>query len=131
MVYKNSINSFRDLNVYQNSYQAMLIIFRDLLPQLPSNERFDLISQLRRSCKAIPRLIAEGFAKRFQKAGFQKYLYDALAESNETIVGLEQSRDLYKIDSDLANKLIDDYDKVSRQLYKLLIAWSNFKIKQQ
>lgn len=123
MDYKQKINSFRDLDVYQNSYQSMLIIFREVLPKLPAVEKFDLIDQLRRSSKAIPRLIAEGFAKRFQK-----YLYDVLAESSETIVGLEQSRDLYNLDATLANKLIDEYDKVSRQTYKLLISWNNFKL---
>jgi four helix bundle protein len=128
MDYKQKINSFRDLDVYQNSYQGMLIVFREVLPKLPDVEKFDLIDQLRRSSKAIPRLIAEGFAKRFQKAGFQKYLYDVLAESNETIVSLEQSRDLYNLDAVLANKLIDEYDKVSRQTYKLLISWNNFKL---
>jgi hypothetical protein len=51
-----------------------------------------------------------------------------LAESSETIVGLEQSRDLYKLDATLANKHIDEYDKVSRQTYKLLISWNNFKL---
>jgi hypothetical protein len=37
---------------------------------------------------------AEGYAKRRQKHGFQKYLDDAMGECNETIVGLEQCRDL-------------------------------------
>ena len=52
----------------------MLIVMREVLPRLPNSERFDLKDQLSRSCKAIPRLIAEGYAKRHQKAGFQKYL---------------------------------------------------------
>ena len=69
---KIPIKSFKDLIVYQNTYKAMLIVFRGILPKLPDSEKFDLKNQLSRSTKAIPRLIAEGFAKKHQKAGFQK-----------------------------------------------------------
>lgn len=67
-----SIRSFKDLIVYQNSYKAMLLVMKELLPLLPESEKYDLKSQLSRSSKAIPRLIAEGCAKRHQHAGFQK-----------------------------------------------------------
>jgi four helix bundle protein len=125
---KKPITSFQDLDVYQGTYKAMLTVFEHILPKLPKEENFDLKSQIRRSCKAIPRLIAEGYAKRHQKRGFQKYLDDAMGESNETIVSLSQVRDLYSkhIDIDICNELIDSYDKASRQLYKLSVAWTNF-----
>lgn len=58
------IRSFRDLEVYQTTYQAMLIVIKEILPLLPANEEFDLVDQLGRACKATPRLIAEGYAKR-------------------------------------------------------------------
>ena len=93
---KISIKSFRDLDVYQNAYKAMLIVMREILPKLPDSEKYDLRDQLSRSCKAIPRLIAEGFAKKHQKAGFQKYIDDAMAECNETMVSIEQARDIYQ-----------------------------------
>jgi four helix bundle protein len=83
------IKSFRDLEVYQNSYQAMLVVMKEILPELPENEKYDLRDQLSRSCKAVPRLIAEGYGKRHQRAGFQKYIDDAMAECNEMVVSLE------------------------------------------
>lgn len=124
------IKSFKDLEVYQNSNKACLKIYRYLLPLIPKHEKYDLISQLSRSCKAIPRLIAEGYAKRHQKRGFQKYLDDAMGECNETIVSLEQSRDLYNINKSLVDELVDIYDKTGRQLYKLSIAWTKFKTRK-
>lgn len=127
---KKPIRSFRDLDVYQNTYKAMLIVHKEILPKLPDREKFDLRDQLSRSTKAIPRLIAEGYGKRHQKAGFQKYLDDANGECNETIVSLEQCRDLYNIDKNLIYKLVDIYDKSSRQIYNLSTAWSNFKRRQ-
>ena len=109
----------------------MLVVMKDIIPYLPDSEKYDLKDQLSRSCKAIPRLIAEGYGKRHQIAGFQKYLDDALGESNETIVSLEQCRDIYKINPCLIEKLADIYDKTSRQLYNLGQAWSNFKNAKQ
>ncbi len=125
---KKPIRSFRDLDVYQSAYQAMLEVFKYILPTLPTEEKYDLTDQLRRSSKAVPRLIAEGHSKRHQKRGFQKYIDDAMAESNETIVSLDQAKDLYSsfIDCKKCEKLIDDYDKISRQCYKLAIAWDKF-----
>jgi four helix bundle protein len=126
---KNPIRSFRDLEVYQNTYSASIEVISKIVPNLPKFEQNDLVDQIRRSAKAIPRLIAEGYSKKHQKKGFQKYLDDALAESNEMIVSLSHTRDLYSnyVDSNLCEKLIDIYDKSSRQLYKLSITWSDFK----
>ena len=100
-----------------------------VVPNLPKEEQYDLADQLRRSSKAIPRLIAEGYSKKHQKKGFQKYLDDALTESNEMIVSLSHVRDLYytHIKPDLSEKLIDIYDKSSRQLYNLAKSWRDFK----
>ncbi len=126
---KNKIRSFKDLIVYQNSYQAMLIVMKELIPFLPESEKYDLKSQLSRSCKAIPRLIAEGYAKRHQKAGFKKYIDDSMGECNETIVSIEQVKDIYSIRVNLYDELINTYDITGRQLYKLGESWQNFKSK--
>jgi hypothetical protein len=55
-----------------------------------------------------------------------------MGECNETIVGLEQCKDLYgtKVDRQLCEQLIDLYDKSGRQLYNLSFAWSKFKERQ-
>ena len=126
---KRPIGNFEDLNVYQNSYQASIEIMTKIIPKLPIIEKNDLKDQMSRSCKAIPRLIAEGYAKKHQKKGFQKYLDDANGESNEMIVCLHHSKDLYFDDLEfkLCIRLIDTYDKISRQLYKLSQAWYDFK----
>ncbi len=126
---KQKIRNFKDLEVYQNTYAAMLTVMKKIVIDLPENEKFDLRDQLSRACKAIPRLIAEGYAKRHQKAGFQKYLDDAMAECNEMFVSLEQCRDLYPshIDINLCESLIKIYDISARQLYKLSMSWTNFK----
>jgi four helix bundle protein len=125
---KKPIRSFHDLEVYRISYQAMLEVFKQILPVLPVEEKYDLTDQLRRSTKAVPRLITEGHSKRHQKKGFQKYLDDAMTESNESIVSLMQARDLYTslVNVKICERLIDTYDKISRQCYNLAVAWDKF-----
>src|SRR4030043_2270420 len=126
---KNPIRSFKDLEVYQNSYSASIEVLNKIVPKLPRFEQRDLGDQIRRSTKAIPRLIAEGYSKKHQKRGFQKYLDDAMAESNEMIVSLSHVRDLYSgyVDPKVCENLIDLYDKSSRQLYNLATKWRDFK----
>ncbi len=123
---KKKITSFKDLEIYQKSYELAIIVIRKIIPKLPKEEKYDLGDQMRRSVKAIPRLIAEGYAKRHQRKGFQKYLDDALAESNETIVSLSQARDIYNVTPDLCSDTINEYEIISRQIYKLTTKWLSF-----
>ena len=129
---KKRITSFRDLEVYRNSYKAMLIVMQEIVSKLPTSEKYDSKDQLSRACKSIPRLIAEGYAKRHQKAGFQKYIDDAMGECNEMVVSISQCRDIYPsyIDTKRCEELIDMYDKTGRQLYRLGASWTNFKRRQ-
>ena len=122
------IISFRNLEIYQNSYEACIEVMTNIVPKLPDSEKYDLKKQLSSSVKAIPRLIAEGYAKRHQKYGFQKYLDDAMAECNETIVGIEMCRDIFGkyVDKILCKELVATYDVCGRQLYKLREAWGRF-----
>ncbi|MBI5699662.1 four helix bundle protein [Candidatus Saganbacteria bacterium] len=127
---KRPIRSFLDLEVYQDTYRSSILILTEVIPRLPKTEQDDLGDQMKRACKAVPRLIAEGYSKRHQNRGFQKYLDDALAESNEMIVCLSHCKDVYGrfMNMPLINQLLDTYDKSSRQIYNLSKAWRDFKM---
>jgi len=131
MEYKSKIKSFKDLEVYQNTYKASIIICKEIISKLPPEERYNLKDQLRRSCTSIPPLIAEGHAKRHQKKAFQKYLEDSIGEINETIVHLSYTRDLYSnlYNPKLITQLLDIYDKSARQSYNLIAVWDKFSRK--
>ena len=124
---KKRTSTFTDLEVYKSAYQASLEVLKQILPKLPIEERYDLADQLRRSTKAVPRLVAEAYSKRHQKRGFQALLDTAMQESNEMIVSLRHAKDAYHVEKELCEKLLDVYDKISRQLYKLSLAWTTFK----
>lgn len=117
--------SFQDLNVYKRLYAAMLLIMKEILPKLPSEERFDLINQMRRCCKSPLAIIAEGYARKNYKRDWLKYINEAIGECNEMITHLSCCRDLYpdKISISLTNKLIEEYDISGKQLYRLGESW--------
>jgi four helix bundle protein len=129
----NSIKGFRDLKVYQNLYKAMLVVMKEIILTLPKEEQFDLASQMRRASKAAPALIAEGFAKRYQKKNWQKYINDTIGESNEMIHHLSVCIGVYSkhVDVTKCNDLIDNYDICCKQLTNLGKTWQNFHDKNE
>jgi len=125
---RKPIRSFEDLEIFQLSYSSSLIVLKEIAPKLPQEERFDLADQLRRSSKAVPRLIAEGYAKRHQRLGFQKFLDDALGECNEMMVSLMHSRDAYErhVNPQQCADLIAVYRQLAKQVYRLAEVWHDF-----
>ena len=63
---KVKIEDFRDLIVWQKSHQLALEIYR-ITKSLPDEEKFGLVSQMRRAAVSIAANIAEVFKKRSQK----------------------------------------------------------------
>ena len=123
-----TIKSFHDLHIYQNLYRAMILVLTKIIVELPKEEKYDLVNQMRRACKAAPALIAEGFAKRYQKKSWQKYINDTIGECNEMIHHLSVCIDVYSryIDKKLCDKVIEIYDTSCRQLTTLGKSWQNF-----
>lgn len=129
---RTPIKTFQDLVVYQNLYRTMVLVHRDVVPKLPKDERFDLVDQMKRASKAAPALLAEGFAKRYQKRQWQKYLNDTIGECNEMIHHLSVCLDVYGqyVEPTLCRQLIDAYDVSCKQLTRLGQKWQDFHEKR-
>ena len=125
---KKTIKTFQDLHIYQNLYKAMILVLTKIIPTLPKEERYDLVDQMRRACKAGPALIAEGFAKRYQKRNWEKYINDTIGESNEMIHHLSICLDVYSrfVDKTLCFEAIDLYNISCKQLTSLKNSWKNY-----
>lgn len=128
MTEKQKISGFRDLEVYQTLFALMTVVMTKVIPKLPKEERFDTIDQLRRACKAPLALIAEGFAKRYQKRQWSKYLDDAIGECYEMMNHLAVVKAVYSqyCPSDSCQKLIDQYEVCCKRLTKLKQSWTNY-----
>jgi four helix bundle protein len=60
---RKSAQSFQDLKVWQKAHQLVLEVYK-VTRSFPAEERFGLVSQMRRAAVSIPANIAEGFARR-------------------------------------------------------------------
>lgn len=77
------IRSFRDLRVYQESFALQGEIFKTT-KAWPSDEKFALTDQVRRSSRSIGANIAEAWAKRRYQLHFVSKLTDSDGELQET-----------------------------------------------
>lgn len=70
MVYRekimDKIKTFEDLIVWKKSHDLVLEVYR-ITKDFPSEEKFGLVSQMRRAAVSIPANIAEGFKKKGSK----------------------------------------------------------------
>jgi four helix bundle protein len=119
------IKTFRDLEVYKESYVLMLIVHKSV-KTFPIYERNDLASQIRRASKSCPSNIAEGWAKREFEKEFKKHIGIAIGSTNEMEVHLETARDLGYLSSLYSNPLIIRYRLLGGKLTNLRKNWKTY-----
>ena len=86
------MKDFRLLSVWQKSHELTLAVYVGTKP-FPSDERYGLTSQIRRSCSSIPANIAEGCG-RSGDGEFHKFLQIAMGSATELDYHLFLARDL-------------------------------------
>ena len=113
---KHQLKDFRQLIVWQQSHQLTLRIYK-VTKTFPSDERFGIISQMRRAAISVSANIVEGFRRR--NKGEKRPFYNiSLASADELLYFLILSKDLgYLRTSDDEIQLIDS---VSRMLSAMI-----------
>jgi four helix bundle protein len=106
---------FKDLKVFQLAYQLAMRVF-EASKRFPTEERFSLTDQGRRSSRSVTANIAEAYRKRQYPNTFVSKLADADGECAETQVWIDNSRDCGYIDAGLAADLSAGYEEVGRML---------------
>ena len=86
------IRSAKDLDVYRQSYELAMQIF-ELSRSFPSEERFALTGQIRRSSRSVCMNLREAWAKRRYEAHFISKLTDCDGENSETDTSLDFAKD--------------------------------------
>ena len=115
------IRTFRDLIAWQRGRSLVKEVYA-LTAQLPSEERFGLCNQMRRSAVSIPSNIAEGHA-RGTTPEFIKLLRIARASLAELDTQLVLCVDLgFVADTQAADSLLAETDRVLQGLIRRLEA---------
>jgi four helix bundle protein len=110
---------FRDLKVYQLSYQLALEIF-EITKGYPKEELYSLTNQIRRSSRSTPSNIAEAWRRRRYPKSFVNKLTDSLTEESETEVWLDFSKDLKYISKEKHSYFLEKYNEVARMLSAMI-----------
>ncbi len=108
---------FANLKVWQRSHALVLDLYR-LTAGFPAEERFGLISQLRRAAASVPTNLAEG-SKRKSQRDYAHFLNLAEASLAETEYLILLSRDLAYLTPDQAEPRQREVSEISRMLYAL------------
>jgi four helix bundle protein len=86
------MGSYKDLIVYQKAYKLAMDIF-ERTKQFPSEEKYGLTDQIRRSSRSVCVNLVEAYRRRKYKAHFVSKLTDSSTENAETQVWLDFSKD--------------------------------------
>ncbi len=109
---------FEDLEVWQKAHQFVLHVYR-VTKDFPAEERYGLVSQMRRAAISIPANIAEGFKKRSlkEKIHFYNIAQSSLAEIHYYVI---LSKDLtYLIDN---QELLERVEEIGKMLHRLILS---------
>ncbi len=80
--------SYKKLQIWELS-RTLVIDIHEMLLKLPSHEKFEEGSQIRRSMKSVKSNIVEGYGRRRYKNDYIKFIVYALASNDETTDHLE------------------------------------------
>lgn len=106
---------YRELRVYRLAFDSALRI-QQLSKKFPSEERFGLTDQIRRSSRSVCTNIAEAWRKRRYPDHFVSKLSDSDSESAETIVWLDFCKAFGYVTEQEHTELADHYDHICSQL---------------
>ncbi len=114
------LKSFQELNAWKKAYHLSLVVY-SLTASFPRDERYGLVSQLRRAAASVGANIAEGFGRRSTK-DFVRYLEIASGSLEETRHFLILSRDLGYLNGKQYPELTATCDEVGRLLGGLSVS---------
>jgi len=109
------MRKFKELAIWKRSFELVNQVY-SICDELPKDERFGLITQIRRCAVSIPSNIAEGAGRRTDKE-FGRYLEIAIGSSFEleTQLLIVQKRKMLKDDS--TQTILDELNQIQKMIY--------------
>jgi four helix bundle protein len=108
-----SVKSLETLEVWKKAKEFSLRVYREVLPLPPSEEKWNLNQQLRRSSSSVPANIAEGYG-RFYYQEIIRFCYTARGSLEETLSHLVLCSELNYMPKGLFESLEQDGEKLTQ-----------------
>src|SRR5690349_2947289 len=112
------VADYKELRVYRLAFESAMQVFQ-LSKRFPSEEKFSLTDQIRRSSRSVCTNIAEAWRKRRYEAAFVSKLSDSDGEAAETEVHLNFALYCGYLTTEDHARLRDHYDHICGQLTKM------------
>lgn len=109
------IESYRELRVFQGGMGLCMEIF-EITKRFPTEERFSLVDQIRRSSRSVCANLAEAWHRRRYPAAFSAKLCDAESEASETQVWVNIARRCGYLATKEADRLDAAYNRIIAQI---------------
>jgi len=113
------VADYKQLRVYKLAFESAMQIFQ-LTRKWPSEERFSLTGQMRRSSRSVCANLAEAWRKRRYEGAFISKLSDSDGEAAETEVHLDFALHCSYLSKEDHASLRDHYDHICRQLTNMM-----------
>lgn len=106
---------FREWQIYKDLRKFRKEILKEIIPKIPKEERFEIVSQLKRAINSSILNIAEGAYRKSDKE-LAHFLNQADTSLNEVVACLDICLDDGYISKNLHQKFIDKTEKLIAQL---------------
>jgi four helix bundle protein len=113
------IRSFRDLKVYQAARSEARQVF-ETTRAFPSEGKYSLTDQLRRSSRAVNAMIAEAWARRRYQASFVNKINETLGEAMETQSWLDHALDCGYLNTTKHREFDAAWQSIDAMLQKMM-----------
>lgn len=117
------LKNFKELKVWQKSYSVCIRLYQ-ATAKFPAEERYGLISQIRRSAVSIPSNIAEGYGRK-TTTDYIRFLYIAYGSLCELETQIMLAGDLDYLPVEKLKRLNTDISETERMLKALIRSLEN------
>ncbi len=111
------MKTVEELDVFKLGHELTLTVY-DITKTFPEEEKFGIISQMRRAAYSIPMNLMEG-SHRFSSKEFRQFIGIARGSAGEMKYQLLLAKDLKYISEAVYSDLASKYERVSQMLTKL------------
>jgi len=112
------MNNYKDLSVWKKSMTLVEGIYK-LTDSFPDNEKFGLVSQLRRAAVSIPSNIAEGAGRNSNKE-FKHFLTISVGSLFEVETQIQIAFRLKFVNEKISENLLKQTSEIQRMMFGLI-----------